>query len=102
MSDDNSESINIDDYVVVNTPLDQEMSQSEDVSVAKDGGILKEILRAAPDDARGPPFEGAVVTVHYVVSKCLDKCSSLAIDIFKPIFIHGFLITLNTKISHCL
>lgn len=66
-TEDNSESINIDDYVVINTPLDIEMSEAVDVSVAKDGGVLKEILRAAPDEARGPPPDGYVVSVHYVV-----------------------------------
>ena len=38
-----------------------------DVSLAQDGGILKEIVVAAPEDAAGPPPEGSVVTAHYTV-----------------------------------
>lgn len=36
-----------------------------DVSVAQDGGVLKKILQAAPDDAEGPPPKGMEVTAHY-------------------------------------
>jgi peptidylprolyl isomerase len=36
-----------------------------DVSTATDGGILKKILLAAPDDAEGPPPSGYEVTAHY-------------------------------------
>jgi FKBP-type peptidyl-prolyl cis-trans isomerase len=36
-----------------------------DVSVAQDGGIMKTILSAAPEDAPGPPFPGSEVTAHY-------------------------------------
>lgn len=36
-----------------------------DVSVAQDGGVLKKILQAAPDDAEGPPPKGMEVTTHY-------------------------------------
>ena len=36
-----------------------------DVSVAQDGGVLKKILQAAPDDADGPPPKGMEVTAHY-------------------------------------
>ena len=38
-----------------------------DVSLAQDGGILKEILVPAPEDAAGPPPDGSVVTAHYTV-----------------------------------
>ncbi|KAL7524768.1 hypothetical protein ACHAWF_001077, partial [Thalassiosira exigua] len=37
-----------------------------DVSVAQDGGILKTVLRAAPEGAAGPPFPGSEVAAHYV------------------------------------
>lgn len=36
-----------------------------DVSVAQDGGILKKIVQAAPDDALGPPPKGYEVAAHY-------------------------------------
>lgn len=36
-----------------------------DVSFSKDGGVEKKILKAAPDDAEGPPPNGTVVTAHY-------------------------------------
>mmetsp|Transcript_12157 Transcript_12157/g.25162 ORF Transcript_12157/g.25162 Transcript_12157/m.25162 type:complete len:486 (+) Transcript_12157:116-1573(+) len=36
-----------------------------DVSKAQDGGVLKKILQAAPDDAEGPPPPGYEVTAHY-------------------------------------
>jgi peptidylprolyl isomerase len=35
-----------------------------DVSVAKDGGIMKRIITAAPEDAESPP-SGTLVTAHY-------------------------------------
>jgi len=38
---------------------------SIDVSIAQDGGILKEILVEAPTDAAGPPPDGTIVTAHY-------------------------------------
>jgi hypothetical protein len=64
-----NESEPIDDYVVVNTSeiRESEMDETVDVSIEKDGGVLKHILRTAPEDARGPPPKGYVVTVHYVV-----------------------------------
>uniref|UniRef100_A0A7S2RGF6 peptidylprolyl isomerase n=1 Tax=Eucampia antarctica TaxID=49252 RepID=A0A7S2RGF6_9STRA len=37
----------------------------QDVSVAKDGGVSKKILQAAPEDAEGPPPDGTIVTAHY-------------------------------------
>ena len=40
---------------------------SIDVSIAQDGGILKEILVEAPADAAGPPPDGTIVTAHYTV-----------------------------------
>jgi hypothetical protein len=36
-----------------------------DVSFAKDGGVCKKILQAAPEDARGPPPKGNEVEAHY-------------------------------------
>ena len=36
-----------------------------DVSFDKDGGVLKKILQAAPDGARGPPPKGNEVEAHY-------------------------------------
>ena len=36
-----------------------------DVSIAKDGGVKKKILAAAPADADGPPPLGYEVTAHY-------------------------------------
>lgn len=36
-----------------------------DVSTAQDGGILKQILQAPPDDAEGPPPNGNEVSAHY-------------------------------------
>lgn len=36
-----------------------------DVSFAKDGGVCKKILEAAPEDGRGPPPKGNEVEAHY-------------------------------------
>lgn len=36
-----------------------------DVSTAQDGGVLKKILQAAPDNAAGPPPNGDEVEAHY-------------------------------------
>ncbi|KAL7543044.1 hypothetical protein ACHAXR_012345 [Thalassiosira sp. AJA248-18] len=36
-----------------------------DVSVAQDGGIMKTIIEAAPEDAAGPPIPFSEVTAHY-------------------------------------
>ena len=46
------------------------MSEAEliDVSVAKDGGIVKRIIKAAPEGAEGPPPNGYEVTAHYTGS----------------------------------
>mmetsp|Transcript_10556 Transcript_10556/g.15840 ORF Transcript_10556/g.15840 Transcript_10556/m.15840 type:complete len:486 (+) Transcript_10556:91-1548(+) len=41
------------------------MSDPIDVSLAQDGGIMKTILEAAPEDAAGPPPNGVEVTAHY-------------------------------------
>lgn len=43
------------------------MSEAEliDVSIAQDGGIMKRIIQAAPEDAKGPPPPGYEVTAHY-------------------------------------
>jgi len=40
-------------------------SEYIDVSVAQDGGVLKKILEAAPEGARGPPPNGNEVEAHY-------------------------------------
>ena len=44
-----------------------EVSDEEliDVSLAKDGGVKKKILKEAPDGADGPPPSGYEVTAHY-------------------------------------
>ena len=36
-----------------------------DVSLAKDGGVMKKILKEAPADALGPPPLGNEVEAHY-------------------------------------
>jgi hypothetical protein len=36
-----------------------------DVSIAQDGGILKKILKEAPEGASGPPPDGNEVEAHY-------------------------------------
>jgi peptidylprolyl isomerase len=43
-----------------------------DVSVAKDGGVLKKILKAASSDSRGPPPKGYEVTAHYTGTLASD------------------------------
>mmetsp|Transcript_35783 Transcript_35783/g.83281 ORF Transcript_35783/g.83281 Transcript_35783/m.83281 type:complete len:496 (-) Transcript_35783:397-1884(-) len=40
-------------------------SEYVDVSVAQDGGVLKKILAAAPEGAKGPPPDGNEVEAHY-------------------------------------
>ena len=45
-----------------------EMEEEEewlDVSIARDGGVRKKILQAAPDGALGPPPSGVQVEAHY-------------------------------------
>ena len=43
------------------------MSEAEeiDVTTAQDGGIMKRIIKAAPEGAKGPPPAGYEVTAHY-------------------------------------
>ena len=36
-----------------------------DVSFAKDGGVMKKILKEAPENASGPPPKGNEVEAHY-------------------------------------
>ncbi len=36
-----------------------------DVSLVRDGGIMKRVIKAAPDGAAGPPPSGYEVTAHY-------------------------------------
>jgi hypothetical protein len=36
-----------------------------DVSFAKDGGVMKKILKEAPENASGPPLENNEVEAHY-------------------------------------
>ena len=36
-----------------------------DVSFAQDGGVLKKILKEAPEGASGPPPKGTQVEAHY-------------------------------------
>lgn len=40
-----------------------------DVSFAKDGGVTKKIVQAAPDDAPGPPPSGHKIKAHYTGTK---------------------------------
>lgn len=41
--------------------------QPIDVSIAQDGGVMKTILEAAPNDqaSLGPPLDGSEITAHY-------------------------------------
>merc|ERR1712238_170593 len=48
---DTSASAVVDDYV--------------GVSIAQDGGVKKKILKAAPENAKGPPPVGMEVKAHY-------------------------------------
>jgi len=43
-----------------------------DVSLAQDGGVKKRIMKAAPDDARGPPPLNYRVTAHYTGTLASD------------------------------
>mmetsp|Transcript_28022 Transcript_28022/g.32105 ORF Transcript_28022/g.32105 Transcript_28022/m.32105 type:complete len:486 (+) Transcript_28022:75-1532(+) len=43
-----------------------------DVSIAKDGGIMKRILQEAPEGAAGPPPNGYEVTAHYTGTLASD------------------------------
>ena len=36
-----------------------------DVSFAKDGGVMKKVLKMAPEGASGPPPNGNEVEAHY-------------------------------------
>lgn len=45
---------------------DKQQQAAIDVSIAQDGGVMKTILEAAPDDdALGPPFHGSEISAHY-------------------------------------
>lgn len=46
-------------------------SEEIDVSVAKDGGVMKRIIQAAPDDAESPP-NGTQVIAHYTGTLASD------------------------------
>lgn len=46
--------------------------ESIDVSIAQDGGILKEILREAPEGALGPPPANSKVKAHYTGTLASD------------------------------
>jgi len=50
------------------------MSEAEyvDVSKAQDGGVMKKITQAAPEDASGPPPDGNEVTAHYTGTLASD------------------------------
>jgi peptidylprolyl isomerase len=43
-----------------------------DVSIKQDGGVKKQIIQAAPDDASGPPPTGNEVTAHYTGTLASD------------------------------
>ena len=55
---------------VVDAPMDG--AEAIDVSFSGDGGVMKTILKAAPEDAAGPPFKGAFVTAHYTGTLASD------------------------------
>lgn len=40
-----------------------------DVSFAKDGGVMKKIIKEAPEGASGPPPNGNEVEAHYTGTK---------------------------------
>lgn len=46
-----------------------------DVSFAKDGGILKKILKEAPEGASGPPPSGNEVEAHYTGKSFKKHCT---------------------------
>lgn len=43
-----------------------------DVSVAQDGGVMKQIFQSAPEGAMGPPPDGYEVTAHYTGTLASD------------------------------
>ena len=43
-----------------------------DVSKAQDGGVMKKIMQAAPENASGPPPDGYEVTAHYTGTLAKD------------------------------
>jgi hypothetical protein len=47
-----------------------------DVSFAQDGGVLKKILKEAPEGASGPPPNGTEVEAHYTGT--WDSCRRAA------------------------
>jgi FKBP-type peptidyl-prolyl cis-trans isomerase len=49
----------------MSTDDEQQQATAIDVSIAQDGGVMKTILAAAPNDAPGPPFDGSEITAHY-------------------------------------
>ncbi len=51
-----------------------------DVSFAQDGGVLKKILKEAPEGASGPPPNGNEVEAHYTG----ESISSLEHILFNP------------------
>jgi len=46
--------------------------QAIDVSIAQDGGIMKRIIKEAPEGAAGPPPKGYEVTAHYTGTLASD------------------------------
>jgi len=43
-----------------------------DVSISRDGGIMKKIIQEAPEGAAGPPPDGTIVTAHYTGTLASD------------------------------
>nr|CAG4716696.1 unnamed protein product [Naegleria fowleri] len=73
-NNNNEENKMVDETVVPSTSsssstttnTEDKMVDENVVDVLGDGGIIKKILRAAPDDETATPPDGAQVTVHYV------------------------------------
>lgn len=43
-----------------------------DVSISRDGGIMKKIIQEAPEGAAGPPPDGTIVSAHYTGTLASD------------------------------
>lgn len=52
-----------------------------DVSFAKDGGVLKKIIKEAPEGASGPPPNGNEVEAHYTGKLLVVSMSSYIVDV---------------------
>lgn len=54
------------------TSVDTQTNSSELIDISGDGGILKKIIKAAPENSRGPPPPGSVVKAHYTGTLVVD------------------------------